>query len=194
MNLLLELDRVWFEFINNGLQNAFLDWIMPWWRNKLTWIPLYVLLLSFVVVKFKWQALFFIVGVALTIGLADTISSQVVKENVQRIRPCNNLELKEDVHLLIKCGSGYSFTSSHATNHFALATFISLTLGIIYSWIKLPLFLLAATISFGQVYVGVHYPLDVFAGAILGIIVGFLIAKIYLRFSKLKAAQSKPNQ
>ena len=94
----------------------------------------------------------------------------------------NDIDLKKEVNLLVPCGGGYSFTSSHATNHFAIATFLILTLGLIFKWIKLPLLFWAASIAFGQVYVGVHYPLDIFFGAILGMSVGYFVFLLFLRF------------
>ena len=51
------------------------------------------------------------------------------QKSVQRPRPCQTEQLKEEIHLAITCGSGYSFPSSHATNHFALAVFVILTSG-----------------------------------------------------------------
>ncbi len=186
MDAIVALDQYWFELINQGLQNALLDWLMPYWRDKEFWIPFYAILLIFCFYKFKWKALIFVIGVAATIGAADTVSSQWIKKSVQRLRPCNDNEIKEDVHLLVSCGSGYSFTSSHATNHFALAAFLSLTLGALYTWLRLPLYLWAGSIAFGQVYVGVHYPLDVIAGALIGFIIGYIIARLYNNFPQFR--------
>ena len=186
MTTLLEFDNYLFEIINQDLQNPFLDWIMPFWRDKKSWIPLYLGLFIFSMVKFKWKAVFFALGIAATVGVADTVSSKFIKKSVQRIRPCNDELVKEDVHLLVGCGGGYSFTSSHATNHFAIAAFISLTLGLLYPWTRLPFYLWAGSIAFGQVYVGVHYPLDVASGAIIGTIIGYIVAKIYNRFDQLR--------
>ncbi len=185
MDAIIEFDQYLFELINNGWQNTFFDWLMPHWREKTFWIPLYLFLLLFVLIKFKLKGLFFALGLALTVGVADTMSSKVIKENVKRLRPCNDLEFKNNVHLLVRCGGGYSFTSSHATNHFAIAAFISLTLGLLYPAIKLPFYLWAASIALGQVYVGVHYPLDIFFGAFLGVSIGYLVAKLYNRFPNL---------
>ena len=91
------------------------------------------------------------------------------------------------MELRVHCGGGYSFTSSHATNHFALATFLVIILGPFFKWIRIPIFLWAASIAFGQVYVGVHYPLDVLAGSIVGILLGILMTKFYqmTRFNQL---------
>jgi undecaprenyl-diphosphatase len=81
--------------------------------------------------------------------------------------------------LLDGCGAGFSFTSSHATNHFALATFLSLTFRqwmSRYTWV---LFVWATSIAYAQVYAGVHYPLDIVGGAALGSGIGYLTGKFY---------------
>lgn len=158
---------------------------MTFWRNKYFWIPLYVFIASFLVLNFKKQGLYLILAAAITVGVADTVSSKFIKKTVQRVRPCNDLWLKQDVQLLVNCGSGYSFTSSHATNHFALATFLSLTLGVLIRGIRWPLFLWAGLVAIAQVYVGVHYPSDVLFGALLGIGIGWIMAYFFRRFSNL---------
>ncbi len=185
MTNLLALDEQLFQLINEGWQHPWLDAVMPFWRDKRTWIPLYLIIAGFVGYKFKLKGLFLILSLILTVAIADTVSSQLVKKTVHRIRPCNDATLAFDVRTLVPCGSGYSFTSSHATNHFAVATFLSMTLGFYYRRIRLPLYLWAASIALGQVYVGVHYPLDVIAGALLGAGIAFLIAKLYLRFGSI---------
>jgi len=184
MESVLYLDEQLFYLINNGWQNPFFDAIMPIWREKSTWIPLYILLAAFITYHFKIKGLYLIIALGLLVGITDNVSSQLIKKNVRRIRPCND-QTVEDVHRLISCGSGYSFPSTHATNHFAIATFLSMTLGQFFRKIRLPLFLWAASIAFGQVYVGVHYPLDIICGAIFGSILAFLAAKLYFKWEKI---------
>lgn len=180
MDQLLQLDLRLFELINQQGHFPLFDWLMPYWREKSFWIPLYLGLAGFVVYRFKRAALLFLLMAGLTIGVADTLSSRVVKQTVKRLRPCNDPAVKDDVALLIPCGPGYSFTSSHATNHFALATFLVLTLGMRYRWMIAPLYVWAFSIAYGQVYVGVHYPLDILAGSLLGLGSGWLVYRIYV--------------
>jgi len=191
MESLIQLDEQLFHIINHDWQNAFLDAVLPYWRDKKTWIPLYVLLAVFVVYKFKIKGLYFVLALALTVGVADMMSSKVLKQNVKRLRPCNNAELPFEVRAFDGCGGGYSFTSSHATNHFAIAMFISMTLGQYYRRIRLPFFLWAATIALAQVYVGVHYPLDVLCGALLGSLLAYILARIYLRWQNISIINKK---
>ena len=186
MSELIQIDQWLFHLINNEWHNPVLDAVVPFWREKAFWIPLYLLLAGFVAWKFRMRAVYFLLAVALTVGLADTVSSKAIKESVRRLRPCNDAAVKDEVKLLVHCGPGYSFTSSHAANHFAVATFLMLTLGAFYPWMRWPLLLWAASIAFGQVYVGVHYPLDVIAGGLLGSIIGFSVAKVYLRQDRIK--------
>lgn len=183
---IIAFDQWLFQVINQQWQAPWLDTLLPVWREKTTWIPLYLILMALVIYRFRWRAVYFAIGVAVTIGLADTLSSKVVKPGVERLRPCNQPDFKQEVQLRIDCGPGYSFTSSHATNHFALAVFLMLTLGSFYRWMTWPLLLWAATIAYAQVYVGVHYPLDVLAGAGLGAILGALVAKLYMSWQKVK--------
>jgi len=185
MSELLEFDRALFFLINDAGHNAWLDALMPYWRDRFFWIPLYVALASFVVWKFGTaKGAFFILAVIVAASLADLTSSRLIKQNVERLRPCNEPEIKEQVNLLVHCGGGYSFTSSHAANHFAVAVFLCFTLGRLYRRIRLPLLLWAASIAYGQVYVGIHYPLDVVCGALLGTLIGWGVSLMYQRYGR----------
>lgn len=167
------LDRWLFFLINEDLGNPFFDWLLPWWRNKLFWIPLYAGLLGLCIYWFKKKAILIIFGALAVVGLSDQVSSAMVKPSVERLRPCKNHDIKEEVNLRLKnCGAGYSFTSSHATNHFAIAIFFGLLFFKRNIWWLVGGVVWAGSISLSQVYVGVHYPSDIFAGAILGCIIG----------------------
>jgi membrane-associated phospholipid phosphatase len=179
----MNLDQELFFFINNNMHIGWLDKIAPYWRSMYFWIPVYVFFMSYLLTNFdKKQAAIYILALGLTVGTADVISSRLIKNTVARLRPCNDENVKLKVKLLVPCGSGYSFTSSHATNHFAAAIFVILTFVGSRKWLKYSLLAWAASISIGQVYVGVHYPLDVFCGAILGIGVGYLGAFLYKKY------------
>jgi len=193
MTELLQLDQFLFHQINSVWTSEWLDTLMPLWRNKYIWLPLYVFLISFLLINFGKKGSILFIFAILTIGIADTISSKVIKKTVQRIRPCNDPGMAKFVDLKIKCGGGYSFTSSHATNHFALAMFLIFTLGKRFKWIKWALLFWASTIAYGQVYVGVHYPLDVISGAILGVLVGTLVATFYDSFKNWRINYNRYN-
>ncbi|BDS12693.1 phosphatase PAP2 family protein [Aureispira anguillae] len=172
---LIEWDQAAFGLINGTWHNDFLDVILPYWRNKKTWIPLYALLLLIIGKDRGFKTVWVLIIIGLTIGLSDQVSSQWIKKTIERIRPCNDTNLGA-VRELVPCGGGYSFTSSHATNHFAFAMQLFLLFRL--NWQKryfVLLFFWAGLIAYSQVYVGVHYPLDVTMGAILGCFLAWIV-------------------
>ncbi|MEL6864438.1 MAG: phosphatase PAP2 family protein [Bacteroidota bacterium] len=189
MEQVLALDFHLFHLINQHWTNGWLDQLMPCFREKLFWAPLYLFLLSFVWINYGTRVWPFVLAVIVTLALADTASSQWVKKSVKRPRPCHLWQESEDIRLLTHCGAGYSFTSSHASNHFALAVFLGLTLGRRIRWLMGGLLLWAAMIAYAQVYVGLHFPLDVLAGALLGSMIALLVARVYLSWSQMDFLQ-----
>ncbi|MEY3678694.1 MAG: hypothetical protein RI924_835 [Bacteroidota bacterium] len=178
---LIQLDHQWFLAVNKGLSNPFFDYLMPILRNRYTWIPLYVLIIYLLIKNFGKTAWFMLLALVLCFGIADYTSSSIIKPAVERLRPCNEIPFSDQLTLRIPCGRGYSFPSSHAANHFAIALFLIVLFRKNRAWL-MPLALLwAASISFAQVYVGVHFPVDVTAGALLGSSIGYLIAFLFLR-------------
>ena len=120
-----------------------------------------------------------------TFALGDLIASRLIKPFIGRIRPCNEITLAEDIIRRVPCGSGFSFPSAHATNHFAIAIFL---ICLFYPKWKpiLPLGLFwAFLVSFAQIYVGVHYPIDTMFGALLGTCIGLFT---YYFYTKIKPA------
>lgn len=178
LELLINWDKELFLLINTQWHNAFLDVVLPYWRTKTTWIPLYILLLLVIGKDRGFKTLWVLIVLGLTIALADQISSEWIKKVVERVRPCNDSSLA-NVRSLIPCGGGFSFTSSHATNHFALVMQLFLLFRMTWKTSYfVALFVWAALIAYAQVYVGVHYPLDVLAGGFLGCILAWFVYQI----------------
>lgn len=168
MDWLLHFDHAVFRFINHELGNAWFDALLPFLRERWFWVPLYVFFLLFALLNFQGnKKIAFVLGLCIVFGLADFTSSILIKKNVRRLRPCNDAAVQVDLRLP-SCGGGYSFTSSHATNHFAIAVYL---IGFFAPWhrfLRPALLLWAGAVAFSQVYVGVHYPLDVICGGLLG--------------------------
>ncbi len=179
MDQLIAFDQDLFIAINNGMSNAFFDWFLPIMRNPYTWAPLYLFIIIFCIKNYKMRGVLVVVFLLITFGIADSVSSSVIKKSVQRVRPCNDMELKEEVVLRVRCGGGYSFTSSHATNHFAISLFLIMVFYRRWKHILWLALAWAAIISFAQIYVGVHYPLDIIGGAILGTLIGVLTGYVF---------------
>jgi len=183
LNILQKLEKLdqWlFIAINSGLNNPFFDTLMPFMRYALNWAPLYVFLGVFVLLNYKgkgaWWILFFIVTIALT----DMTGNYVFKHGFERIRPCGDPDFFFHVRLLTDhCSTGYSFVSNHAANHFGIAAFFFITmLPVLNKWAAIA-FVWAALIAYSQVYVGIHYPSDVVAGALLGLLFGAMTGTLF---------------
>lgn len=171
------LDQALFFWINKGWSNPVFDVLMPLLREKWFWAPLYLFIAAFALINFGRRGRYIILGLVLAAGLSDFTSSSIIKPAVQRIRPCNDVNIREQVAIRVSCGSGYSFTSSHAANHFAAAVFLIGVFGIYARWVRPALLLWAASIALAQVYVGVHYPLDIAMGALLGSLIGWGVGR-----------------
>jgi len=161
---LLNLDRIVFLFINSSLANPFTDSLMPVVTNdnflRLIYGLALIAMLAFGRKRFIWVVVFS----ALVVALTDQSSSAWLKPAIERLRPCKVME----VHLLVGCGAGYSFPSSHAANLFGQAVFF----GLLYKKYLPYLLGFAFLVSVSRIFVGVHYPLDLIGGMILGTFAG----------------------
>lgn len=183
--LLVYWDYTTWYYLNTVWHNPVLDAIVPYLRNQWTWAPLYLFLLVFMLANFGWRGFIWCLFFIATFGIADFSSATLIKPLFQRMRPCNNPYLVDMVHNIVPCGSGYSFPSSHAANHFALGVFGASTL---HQKIKAvwPIAMLwALSVAYAQVYVGVHFPLDVLCGGIIGALVGMVTAGLFHKISPL---------
>ena len=187
------LDKKLFLQINVAWTSPFFDSIFPWYRDANTWIPLYLFLLIFIFINFGWRAIFWVLFISLTATLSDQISSSFVKNWFARPRPCSDIFMQLQGRLILnRCPGSFSFTSSHATNHFAAAMFIFLTLKtFIKKWGYL-FFFWAISVSYGQIYIGVHYPLDILGGALLGCFIGWCTGSFFNRRIGLTLLNNEP--
>ena len=175
MDTLVNIDRQFFQFLNQSLRNPLFDIVFPFLtdlnRKPIALVIVGILWLLLLVkggLKGRIAALLLIP----TIVLSDQLNSAWLKFIIERPRPCHELL---NVHLLVGCGSGYSFPSSHAVNNFAGALVLSYFLPR-WTW---AFFTFAGTVSFSRIYVGVHYPSDVLAGAIIGMVIAGAVILLF---------------
>ncbi|MBN8703467.1 MAG: phosphatase PAP2 family protein [Bacteroidetes bacterium] len=170
------------------MNSDWLDLVMLFCTQKFTWIPLYILLFYWLcrLLKFNWKYIAIVaVFVALAITLSDQLSVHLFKNVFLRFRPCHNADIAHLVHVVGKCGGAYGFVSSHAANTFAIATFLSL-IALEFSYKKKKLFVVgifswALLVSYSRIYCGVHYPLDIVGGAILGSGIAIVVVSLLKR-------------
>ena len=175
VDLLYSTDLSLFYFINHSLHNILLDVVMPWltdinkhWSGRIILLSLWLLLLLRGGKQGRIAALMLIPSFT----LSDQLNSSYLKFIFDRPRPCHVLT---DVQLLVPCGSGYSFPSSHAVNNLAAAVVLSHFLPR-WSW---AFYTFASLMAFSRLYVGVHYPSDVLGGALIGLGCGWLVVAVY---------------
>ncbi|MCX6143782.1 MAG: phosphatase PAP2 family protein [Ignavibacteriales bacterium] len=168
---LIDLDKELFLFLNQGTRNWLFDIVLPFLTDinrKPIGIVIHAILWLLLLTKGGRPGMIAALLLIPTIALSDQLNSSFLKFIVDRPRPCHELV---NVHLLVGCGSGYSFPSSHAVNNFAAAMVLSYFLPR-WTW---AFFCYASVICFSRIYVGVHYPSDVIAGAMIGLVVGFVV-------------------
>jgi undecaprenyl-diphosphatase len=182
---LIAKDKALFSNINGKWTCSLFDHIMPWIRTSNNWIPLYIVLLAYIIYKWRINAWKWVLLALLNVGLTDQISSSIFKPLFHRLRPCADPEIMHQSRLLLDhCSGGFSFTSSHAANHFGIAVFIMMTLQPLLKNYRFIFLVWAAMIAYAQVYVGVHFPMDIFFGALIGIFVGYFNGKLFLKWQQ----------
>ena len=177
MNL-VQWDEESIKYIHQNLHFKVLDIIMPYLRQPMFWVPVYGFIICFILYNYKRKGLFIIGLAIITFIITDQVSSHVLKPYIERLRPCQDVRIVPYLRQLVQCGAGHSFPSSHAANHFGLSTFLIIVFGRKFPYLWIPLILWAFLVSFAQVYVGLHYPVDVLFGALLGYISGTLIGNV----------------
>tara|TARA_R110002020_G_scaffold203146_1_gene406489 strand:+ start:4945 stop:5532 length:588 start_codon:yes stop_codon:yes gene_type:complete len=177
---LLETDKELFLYLN-GMGSTTWDGFWLFMSHKFSALPLYVFLLiiSFRTLGTK-RTLLLLVAIALLITVTDQLGN-FFKYGVQRPRPCHDAEVGSFVRLVKShCGGKYGYFSAHAGNSMAVAVFFGCLLRSRLPYLFPVLFCWALLVGYSRIYLGVHYPLDILTGFLIGSFMGWLFWKLYI--------------
>ena len=185
MEFLYQIDLFLFKFINQTAENSVFDQVMPavtdLHLNRWFSVPVLIILLAVFVRKYQRMGITYFLFLILAVSTSDFTGAKV-KRIVQRPRPFQNIEAQAIQRS--PAGKNNSFYSNHASKNVTFATLMSFA----FPSARITLFAIAGLISFSRVYNGVHYPIDIFCGALAGLFWGWIfytiLQKIIFNFRK----------
>lgn len=162
----------------NSWHAPYFDQLMWLITSKLSWALILVAVLV-ALRRDRKQALLVIATLVLTILISDQISSGLIKHTVERLRPSHNPDIASTLHLVNGYTGGmFGFTSSHAANSFSVALVLSLMSR--YRRVMVALMSWAVLQCYSRMYLGVHYPGDIIGGTVVGLLVGWMVYRLWL--------------
>jgi undecaprenyl-diphosphatase len=186
---ILQIDQELLIFLN-GLHSPFFDVLMWWMTGILFWLPILVIILCFMWRYYKKKMILILAFFALSILLSDQVSV-FIKNKTVRLRPTHNTEISHKPHLHVYKngdvykGGKYGFVSSHAANSFSLTLLFIYFFKPVNKRLRWLFILYPLIFSYTRIYFGVHYPLDIICGFVVGICCGFFMLLAYHLFGKI---------
>ena len=182
LDTLLKMDQFLLLTLNGGLPGGFFEVFMVLLSEKLLWLGVYLGALGWAYWRKQPHLVFTLLGLAIAVGVSDWLCAYLLKPYFGRLRPCH--ELRQLIEFR-GCGGLYSFPSNHAANGMAGAAFL-----MVHGYSKAARYLFVAVlfVALSRVYLGVHFPADVFFGMYVGLFIsvclGMLMRKQILKVSQ----------
>ena len=182
LDQLIEFDRSLLLYLNNlGTPSWDGFWLVV--TSKLTFIPLYLVLIYLIAKRFTVKEIVILVlTIAGMILFTDQITN-LFKFTFERLRPC----AQEGVLEHIRQGEcwGYGFFSGHSSNSMATAIFTGLMLRPVYKNLIYYMIVWSIVVAYSRIYLGLHYPLDIVCGLAFGVLSGYLFYTVFKRLRML---------
>ena len=179
LDTIIEQDKELFIYLNS-LGNETWDgfWVLV--TNQFNWIPLFLFMFFLIFKAYGWKkGLLLVFIVAILVAFSDQFVN-LIKNYFERLRPNNDTSINNLIRIL-KRPHSFSFVSGHATTSFAVTFFMIATLKKHYKYTLLFL-IWPFLFAYSRIYVGVHFPIDIFLGMLLGLTIGFIFYKISISF------------
>ncbi len=176
---IITLDKELLIYLN-GFGSTTYDGLWLIITKQVYWTPFFLFLAYLLYKKIGIKKLGIIILFIAIILFCCNTSVEFFKATFQRLRPCNDPELKDIIRIVHQSDS-YSFFSGHASNSMATMIFLYLILKKYYKYTFL-IFLYPLIFAYSRIYLGVHFPTDILTGYVFGAIFGYVFYKIYQKY------------
>lgn len=180
---LLKWDQDTLIYLNGlGSEKSDLFWLIT--TNFITWIPLFLFIIILLFQTYNQKEFGGVALCYISMLVILTIVILITKEGVERLRPVNDTSINQLLRI-VRMPTDYSFFSGHAASSFSIITMTVLFLRKRIKWIGF-LFLWPLLFSFSRMYLGVHYPLDILVGCLVGVVFAWILYRIFNLKLRLK--------